>query len=59
MKSVCYLGDVIVDIKVINLLNLQFLKEAAQSCGHAADMGEEVKHSRNDEACALRASHWL
>ena len=39
------------DIKVINPLNLQ---EAAQNCGHAAEMGEESKHSANDEACALR-----
>ena len=38
------------DIKVINLLNLQFIQEAAQTCGHAAEMGEEAKHSRNDEA---------
>ena len=36
------------DIKVINPLNL------AQTCGHAAEMGEESKHSRNDEACAFR-----
>ena len=42
------------DIKVINSLNLQFIQEAAQTCGHAAEMGEEAKHSRNDEACALR-----
>ena len=42
------------DIKVINPLNLQFIQEAAQTCGHAAEMGEEAKHSRNDEACALR-----
>ena len=42
------------DIKVINPLNLQFLQEAAQTCGHAAEMGEKSKHSRNDEACALR-----
>ena len=42
------------DIKVINPLNLQFLQEAAQTCGHAAEMGEESKHSANDEACALR-----
>ena len=33
---------------------LQFIQEAAQTCGHAAEMGEEAKHSRNDEACALR-----
>ena len=26
----------------------------AQTGGHAAEMGEEAKHSRNDEACALR-----
>ena len=39
------------DIKVINP---QFLQEAAQTCGHAAEMGEEYKHSANDEACALR-----
>ena len=26
----------------------------AQTCGHTAEMGEESKHSRNDEACALR-----
>ena len=43
------------DIKVINLLNLQFLQEAAQT--NAAEMGEESKHSRNNEACALRG--WL
>ena len=42
------------DINVINPLNLQFLQEAAQTCGHAAEMGEESKHSANDEACALR-----
>ena len=42
------------DIKVINPLNLQFLQEVAQTSGHAAEMGEEAKHSRNDEACALR-----
>ena len=42
------------DIKVINPLNLQFLQEAAQTCGHAAEMGEESKHSANNEACALR-----
>ena len=42
------------DIKVINPLNLQFIQEAAQTCGHAAEMEEEAKHSRNDEACALR-----
>ena len=42
------------DIKVINPLNLQFIQEAAQSCGHAPEIGEEVKHSRNVEACALR-----
>ena len=42
------------DIKVINPLNLQFIQEAAQTCGHAAEMGEVTKHSRNDEACALR-----
>ena len=42
------------DIKVINPLNLQFIHEAAQTCGHAAEIGEEAKHSRNDEACALR-----
>ena len=24
------------------------------TCGHAAEMGEEAKHSKNDEACALR-----
>ena len=42
------------DIKVINPLHLQFLQEAAQTCGHAAEMGEESKHSANDEACALR-----
>ena len=42
------------DIKVINPLNLQFIQEAAQTCGHAAEMGEEAKHSRNDETCALR-----
>ena len=42
------------DIKVINPLNLQFIQEAAQTCGHAAEMGEEAKHSGNDEACALR-----
>ena len=42
------------DIKVINQLNLQFLQEAAQTCGHAAEMGEESKHSANDETCALR-----
>ena len=41
-------------IMVINPLNLQFLQEAAQTCGHAAEMGEESKHSANDEACALR-----
>ena len=41
-------------LKVINPLNLQFIQEAAQTCGHAAEMGEEAKHSRNDEACALR-----
>ena len=35
------------DIKVINQ---QFLQEAAQTCGHAAEMGEKAKHSRNDEA---------
>ena len=45
---------VVFDIKVINPLNLQFIQEAAQTCGHAAEMGEEAKHSRNDEACALR-----
>ena len=39
------------NIKVINPLNLQLLQEAA---GHAAKMGEEAKHSKNDEACALR-----
>ena len=39
------------DIKVINPLNVQ---EVAQTYGHAAEMGEESKHSRNDEACALR-----
>ena len=39
---------------MINPLNLQFLQEAAQTCGHAAEMGEEAKHSANDEACALR-----
>ena len=42
------------DIKVINPLYLQLLQEAAQTCGHAAEMGEEAKHSKNDEACALR-----
>ena len=42
------------DIKVINPLNLQFMQEAAQTCGHAAEMGEEAKHSRNDEACVFR-----
>ena len=42
------------DIKVINPLNLQFIQEVAQTCGHAAERGEEAKHSRNDEACALR-----
>ena len=42
------------DIKVINPLNLQFIQDAAQTCGHAAEIGEEAKHSRNDEACALR-----
>ena len=42
------------DMKVINPLNLQFIQEAAQTCGHADEMGEEAKHSRNDEACALR-----
>ena len=36
------------DIKVINPLNLQFIQEAAQTCVHAAEMGEEAKHSRND-----------
>ena len=41
------------DIMVINPLNLQFIQEAAQTCGHAAEMGEEAKHSRNGEACAL------
>ena len=30
------------------------MQEAAQTCGHAAEMGEEAKHSANDEACALR-----
>ena len=38
------------DIKVINPLNLQFLQEAAQTYGHAAEMGEESKHSRSNEA---------
>ena len=42
------------DIKVINPLNLQFIPEAAQTCDHAAEMGEEAKYLRNDEACALR-----
>ena len=37
-----------------NPLNLQFLQEAAQTSGHATEMGEESKHSANDEACALR-----
>ena len=32
----------------------ELIPEAAQTCGHAAEMGEEAKHSRNDEACALR-----
>ena len=41
-------------ITVINPLNLRFLQEAAQTCGHAAEMGEESKHSANDEACTLR-----
>ena len=44
------------DIKGINPLNLQIIQEAAQTCGHAAEMGEEAKHSRNGEACALRGS---
>ena len=30
------------DIKVINPLNLQFIQEVAQTCGHAAGMGEEA-----------------
>ena len=47
-------GPAAFDIKVINPLYLQFIQEAAQTCGHAAEMGEEAKHSRNDEACALR-----
>ena len=42
------------DIKVIHTLNLQFLQEAVQTCGHAAEMGEESKHTRKDEPCALR-----
>ena len=39
---------------MINPLNLQFIQEVAQTSGHAAEMGEEAKLSRNDEACALR-----
>ena len=42
------------DIKVINLLNLQLLQEAAQTSGHAAEMREVAKHSKHNEACALR-----
>ena len=42
------------DIKVINPLNLQLLQEVVQTCGHAAELGEESKHSKNDETCALR-----
>ena len=36
------------------VINLPFIQEAAQTGGHAAEMGEEAKHSRKDEACALR-----
>ena len=49
------------EIKVINPLNLH-IQEAGQTCGHAAEVGEEAKHSKNDEACALRGCHaslWL
>ena len=42
------------DIKMIKPLNSQCLQEVAQTCGHAAEMGEESRHSANDEACALR-----
>ena len=45
------------DIKLINLL--KNLRQADQTCGHAAEMGEEAKHSRNDEACALRLKHHI
>ena len=44
------------DIKVIDPLNLKLLQEEAQTCRQAAEMGEEAKHSKNDEACAL--SEW-
>ena len=37
------------DIKVINPLNSQFVQEAAQTCGHAAEVREETIHSSNDE----------
>ena len=35
---------------VINMLNAQFLQEAALTCDHAVEMGDESKHSRNKEA---------
>ena len=44
------------NVNVINVLNLKFLQEVAQTCGHAAEMKDEAKHFRNDEACAI--SEW-
>ena len=44
------------DIKVINPLNLQLLqlRSGSNLCSDHAEIGEEAKHSKNDEACALR-----
>ena len=47
-------------LRLINSLNLQFIQEAAQTCGHAAVVEEETKHSRSDETCAHGlASLWF
>ena len=39
------------------MINLPFIQEAAQTGGHAAEMGEEAKHSRKDEAVPLENGH--
>ena len=41
------------DCVLVNTIACRVSKEAAQTCGHADEMEEEPKHSRNDEECAL------
>ncbi|KAL5468946.1 hypothetical protein EMCRGX_G030106 [Ephydatia muelleri] len=43
------------DLKVVNLLNTNFLLGASMTSGYTAELGEKDKHSKNDIPCTERA----